>query len=236
MFQKGTMEKALEVPLYQLIAATAFVFLLILLKYWKDLKSLWVWVFSAISKNSNTKINSLLAEIKTQKNVIENYKKRLEEIISYVESNRGALENHTGILEHPSKVFVESQGLIFRFTNHLRISDAHRFPEFLGLLENRIRLMPFADQKLALDLTGVKTLNAKALSSLHELFYRVGTANGIRLEYLFDKTNKEHVRYAHNLEKIATDLPTDSACVCLVASHPESDEQLSQKSKKRRKP
>nr|WP_017854390.1 hypothetical protein [Leptospira interrogans] len=228
------MEKVLEVPIYRLIAATAFVFLLILLKYWKDLKSLWVWVFSAISENSNTKINSLLAEIKTQKDVIENYKKRLEEIISYVESNRGPLENHIGILEHPAKVFVESQGLTFRFTNHLRISDAHCFSEFLKLLEERVRLMPFADQRLTLDLTGVKALNSKALSSLHELFHRIGTNNGIRLKYLFDKTNKEHVRYAHNLEKISADLPTDSAIVCLVTSHSESEEQFAPKSKKRR--
>ncbi|UNE66873.1 hypothetical protein FH588_20590 [Leptospira interrogans] len=228
------MEKVLEVPLYQLIAATAFIFLLILLKYWKDLKPLWIWVFSAISKNSDTKLNTLLAEIKPQKDVIENYKQRLEKIEKYIESNRGPLENHVGILEHPAKVFVESQGLTFRFTNHLRISDAHRFSEFLKLLEERVRLMPFADQRLTLDLTGVKTLNSKALSSLHELFHRVGTNNGIRLKYLFDKTNKEHVRYAHNLEKISADLPTDSAIVCLVTSHSESEEQFAPKSKKRR--
>ncbi|EMK12900.1 MULTISPECIES: hypothetical protein [Leptospira] len=228
------MDQILTVPLYQLVLATAFVFLLFLLKYWKDLKTFCIWIFSTISKNSNSKINSLLAEIKTQKDVIESYRKRLEEFESYVKSNRGALENHTGILEHPAKVFVESQGLTFRFTNHLCISDSHRFGGFLKLLEDRIRLMPFADQRLTLDLTGVKTLNSKALSSLHELFHRVGTNNGIRLKYLFDKANKEHVRYAHNLEKISADLPTDSAIVCLAGSLSESEEQFAPKSKKRR--
>ncbi|WP_061216040.1 hypothetical protein [Leptospira santarosai] len=229
------MEQIFSASLYQLIAATALVFCLILFKYWGDLKTLWVWAFSAISKNSNPQIGALLAEIKMQRDVIESYRKRLDEFESYVESNRGTLENHTGILEHPAKIFVESQELLFRFTNHLRVSDSHRFGEFLRLLDERVRLMPFADQRLTLDLTGVSTLNSKALSSLYELFHNVGTNNGIRLKYLFDRANAEHVRYAQNLEKVAGDLPTDSATVCLVTSYPEPEEQPAPKSKKRRR-
>lgn len=132
------------------------------------------------------------------------------------------------------KFSLSPKGLLF--VSQITFESVTRtvFSEFLKLLEERVRLMPFADQRLTLDLTGVKALNSKALSSLHELFHRVGTNNGIRLKYLFDKTNKEHVRYAHNLEKISADLPTDSAIVCLVTSHSESEEQFAPKSKKRR--
>ncbi|EMO26201.1 hypothetical protein LEP1GSC170_1482 [Leptospira interrogans serovar Bataviae str. HAI135] len=173
-----------------------------------------------------------MEEIETQKSAIESWRQRLEEIQQYVESNQETLENHTGILEHPSKVFIESQKITFRFADRLRVSDFHKFPDFLKLLEDRVRMIPFADQNLTLDLTGVETFNSKALSALHEIFNRIGTNNGIRLTLLFGKSNKEHVRIATNFKKIESDLPTDSAAACLIESKHEN--KVMPKSKKRR--
>ncbi|MGJ4784107.1 hypothetical protein ACQV5J_07940 [Leptospira interrogans] len=217
---------------YRVILVSLLLLLSIVYRYGKDLNVIFSWASSKIFNKSNAKIEALLKEIETLLKENESWRQRLEEIQLYVKSNQATLENHTGILEHPSKVFAESQKITFRFADRLRVSDSHRFPDFLRLLEDRVRMIPFADQNLTLDLTGVESFNSKSLSALHEIFNRIGTNNGIRLTLLFDKSNKEHVRIANNFKKIESDLPTDSAVACLIESKHANNEKP--KSKKRR--
>ncbi|WP_029746130.1 hypothetical protein [Leptospira kirschneri] len=221
-----------NIPNYKIFLVLFLFLLSIIYRHGKDLKSILGWASSRIFNNSNAKIEELLKEIESQKVAIENWRQRLEEIQLYVKSNQAAFENHAGILEHPSKIFAESQKITFRFADRLRISDSHKFPEFLRLLEDRVRMIPFADQNLTLDLTGVESFNSKSLSALHEIFNRIGTNNGIRLTLLFNKSNKEHIRIANNFKKIESDLPTDSAVACLIES--KHDNNTKPKSKKRR--
>lgn len=203
-------QEILEYSTFKIAIASFALLLVFLIKFWKDIKSGARHIVSFFSKSSSFEISKLKEEIQNQKTAIDSYRARLVEAEKFLDEIAPIVENHVGIASHPAKVFVESQKNTYRFTSHFRVTESHRLSEFLNLLEARLRLIPFADQQLTLDLSQVTKFNQKSISSISEIFDRIAEKNGIRLRLIFDQANKNHLSIRKSLERRLDSLAADS--------------------------
>jgi hypothetical protein len=199
-------------------AAAFTVFVGALLRYWKDIVS----IFKKDKEKEVQSVQSLLTEVQELKKTVDEQAVKIAYQLKHIEKIEAILLEFGAILEsfrvlksHKSLKFVESITVSLGFTESLRPEYEDNLYSFLEEVEKAIRQVPLSGKKISLNFLGTRAFNSDANTAIAKFFSKISHEDLIRLKVLFPKSSNEE-KLSKNLNSLRSTSGNDNVQVVVI--------------------